>query len=430
MSESIPAKKTTGYLTLIRANHNFRNMWFGQIVSLLGDWFNLIASAALVTQLSGSGSAIGVLFIIRMLSPFLISPLAGVWADRYDRRNLLILTDLLRAFTLFGFLLVRNPEHLWLLYALTAFQLALSGVFFPTRSAILPDIVSEEELGAANALSSATWSVMLAVGAALGGLSAGILGIYPSFVIDGMTFFLSAYFIFQIKNYRKTTLPDESTSLSASLRQYVDGLRYLKANLDILIITSLKSAGALIISGPFQVIQVVIAEQIYSIGKGSGFSLGLMFAAVGVGTGIGPILARRFTGDRPRPLRNAIALSYIVSTAGLVMIAALPNFGFVLFGTLIRGVGVGINWVFSTQLLLQLVPSRVRGRVFSTEFAFMSLMNAAGTAIGGWGLDNTGLGVAGILQWSAALTLLPGILWVLWIVFGEQSKVTPSTNDN
>jgi len=148
-----------------------------------------------------------------------------------------------------------------------------------------------------------------------------------------------------------------------------------------------------------------------------------MFAAVGVGTGIGPILARRFTGDRPRPLRNAIALSYIVSTAGLVMIAALPNFGLVLFGTLIRGIGVGINWVFSTQLLLQVVPNQVRGRVFSTEFASLSLMSAAGAAIGGWGLDNTMLGPAGLLLWMSALTLLPGLLWVFWVIKGEHAEV-------
>ncbi|MCH7663714.1 MAG: MFS transporter, partial [Chloroflexi bacterium] len=251
MSASTIPQPTTGYFALIRENHNFRNLWLGQIVSLLGDWFNLIASAALISQLSGSGSAIGALFIIRMLAPFLISPLAGVWADRYDRRNLLILTDLLRAITLFGFLLVREQQHLWLLFALTAFQLALSGVFFPARTALLPDIVAERELGAANALSSATWSVMLALGAALGGVSVGIWGIYPSFIIDGLTFFLSAYFIFQIKNYRKPTLSDRAASLSASLRQFVDGLRYLNANIDIFIITSLKSASALIISGPF-----------------------------------------------------------------------------------------------------------------------------------------------------------------------------------
>jgi len=84
-----------GYLDLVRNNANYRNLWFGQIVSLLGDWFNLIASAALIASLTQSGLAVGGLFVIRMLAPFLVSPIAGVIADRYNRKNLLIITDLL-----------------------------------------------------------------------------------------------------------------------------------------------------------------------------------------------------------------------------------------------------------------------------------------------------------------------------------------------
>jgi Na+/melibiose symporter-like transporter len=105
------------YISLVRRNHNFRYLWFGQIVSLLGDWFNLIASASLVAELTQSGVAIGGLFVVRMMAPFLISPFAGVAADRYNRKRLLILTDLGRAVTLVGFLLVREPEQVWLLYA-------------------------------------------------------------------------------------------------------------------------------------------------------------------------------------------------------------------------------------------------------------------------------------------------------------------------
>src|SRR5687767_10245695 len=122
---------SSGYAALVRGNHNYRNVWFGEIVSLFGDWFNLIASAALVAQLTGSGLAVGGLFVVRMLAPFVISPIAGVWADRYNRRSLLLAADLARAAIVLGFLLVRTPEDVWLLYVLTALQLGISGVFFP-----------------------------------------------------------------------------------------------------------------------------------------------------------------------------------------------------------------------------------------------------------------------------------------------------------
>lgn len=413
--------RPAGYAALVRGNANFRFLWFGQIISLLGDWFNLIASASLVAELTESGLAVGGLFVVRMLAPFLVSPVAGVAADRYSRQRLLILADLGRAVTVLGFLLVREAQHTWLLYTLTAVQLGISGFFFPARSAILPDIVSPGELGAANALSSATWSVMLALGAALGGAVAGGWGIYPAFVIDALTFLFSAAFILQIDYTPALALAASERSLNAGLRQYANGLRYLRWHPDILVIALHKAAFALMASGPLQVLQVALAEQVFVIGEGGGIGLGLMYAVAGVGTGIGPIIARRSTGDRDHPLRVTIALSYAIATLGLAITAPLASFGAVLAGNMLRAVGGGIGWVFSTQLLLQLVPNRVRGRVFSTEFALFTLMNAVGTATGGWALDSTALGISGILWWMTGLTLVPGTLWVLWMTAGKQA---------
>ena len=102
--DSNEAKKPVGYLDLVRTNRNFRFLWTGQVISLLGDWFDLIASAALISQLTHSGLAVGSLFVVRMLAPFLVSPLAGVLADRYNRKKLLIIADILRGIIVLGFL--------------------------------------------------------------------------------------------------------------------------------------------------------------------------------------------------------------------------------------------------------------------------------------------------------------------------------------
>ena len=405
-----------GYLQLIRRNKNFRQLWFGQIVSLLGDWFNLIASATLVAQLTDSGLAVSGLFVVRMLAPFLMSPIAGVVADRYNRKWILILSDLFRAVIVLGFLLVRRPEHVWFLYTLTALQLGLSGFFFPARSAILPDLVSREELGAANALSSATWSVMLALGAALGGLVSGQFGSTVAFIVDALTFVLSAGIIWGIVYERPPALEGVDTSILAGLHQYIDGLRYLVRHVDILFIAMHKLFISGIVSGPLQVIRVIVAEDIFRIGEGGGTSLGLMYAVVGIGTGIGPILARLFTGDRDRRLRVAIFLSYLLSSAALIIAAPLTSFGMVLLGLTLRGVGTGIGWVFSTQLLLQLVPDQVRGRVFGTQFAMFTLANAMGVVVGGRVLDANPANINGIFWWMAGLSLIPAGLWGLWLL--------------
>jgi MFS family permease len=414
--------QSVGYIELVSGNRNFRYLWLGQIISLFGDWFNLIASAALISSLTESGLAVGALFVIRMLAPFLVSPFAGVAADRFNRKRLLILTDLSRAAVVLGFLFVRDADQVWLIYVLTAIQLGISGIFFPTRNAILPDIVTRSELGAANALGSATWSVMLAVGAALGGVVAGEWGIHPAFAIDAATFLLSALFIYQIHYTKVGSTSDAKLNLRAVNEQYIEGLRYMWRHRDILIIALHKAAFSLTISGAFQVVQVIIAEDVYVIGEGGGTSLGLMYAVAGVGTGIGPILMRRFTGDRDRPLRIALALSYAITILGLIIMAPLIGFGGVLFGTFLRAFGGGVNWVFSTQLLLQLVSDNVRGRVFATEYAMFTLAAAISTAIGGWALDSQTLDISSIIWLMALLTLIPGVLWVIWNVSRRRSE--------
>ena len=107
-------------------------------------------------MLTQSGVAVGGLFVVRLLAPFIVSPFAGVVADRYNRKTILIVADIARALTVLGFLFIREPRQVWFLYVLTAIQLGISGFFFPARSAILPDVVTPQGLGAANALSSAT----------------------------------------------------------------------------------------------------------------------------------------------------------------------------------------------------------------------------------------------------------------------------------
>jgi MFS family permease len=404
-----------GYWSLIRRNSNYRSLWIGEIISLFGDWFNLLASAALVSNLTQSGLAVGGLFVIRMLAPFLISPLAGVAADRYSRKMLLVISDLSRALVVIGFLFVREPQHVWLLYVLTAVQLGISGLFFPARNAILPDIVTRGELGAANALSSATWSVMLALGSAIGGIVAGEWGIYPAFVIDSLTFLLSAVFISQISYQSDQPLPGVGTSVSGVFQQYIDGLAYLKHHVDVLAISLNKAAVSLTMNGVFQVIQVVLAEQVFVIGEGGSTSLGLMYAVAGLGTGMGPIMARRYTGDRNPSLRWALVAAYALMIFGLVISAPLNNFALLLLGIFLRSFGSGINWVFSTQLLLHKVPDYVRGRVFSTEFALFTLANAISAAAGGWLLDNTAIDLVTMMWLMVGFTIIPAVLWTLWI---------------
>ena len=399
--------RSVGYFELLRRNPNFRWLWGGQVVSLLGDWFNLIASAILIAELTGSGLALGILFTIRMLAPFFMAPIAGICADRYNRKHLLIITDLARAVIVVGFLFVREADDIWLLYALTILLFGVSGFFSPARSAILPDVTTPQELGTANTLGAATWSVMLAVGAAIGGVTTGLFGSQTAFIIDGFTFAISAGLLLKIK------LPGPApTTSETSGRAKSSVLRYMFQHPDILFIAMHKAAISLLLSSGIQVILVEIAKNYFVIGVGGALSLGMMYCMNGVGSGIGPILARRWTGDRDKPLRVSISFGYVIAAIGIAIMAPVSALGTVLFGGFVRSVGGGIAWVFSTQLLLQRAPNEIRGRIFGTEFAFFTLMGGASSLITGALMDRFQLQV--ILSGMGALTLIPALLWSLW----------------
>jgi MFS family permease len=382
----------------------------GQIISLLGDWFNLIASAALVAQLTKSGLAVGVLFVVRMLSPFFTSLFAGLLADKYNRRNILLVADILRAFAAFGFLLVRDPADVWLVFVFTALQLGISGIFNPTYNAILPDLTTENELGAANALSSATWAVMLAVGAALGGLVSGYFGMYTAFAIDGLTFLVSAGFLAAI-TYRppERTGPAEGGSLFAQYRQ---GLAYLKNNRSILVLATNKAWVTLTTWAGIQVSLVTLSQNVFPIGDGGSISLGLMFAAQGLGTGLGPIFLRRITRDDPDRMRTMIAASFAMSTVGLVTAAVLGQLWIFLLGLILVGLGAGSVWVFTTQLLLIQVPADIRGRIMAVELGLFTLASAAAAAIVGAATE-LGSTERHILLTSAVVAIVPAVLWTV-----------------
>ena len=407
--EATNRDETVGYFEILKINPNFRWLWSGQVVSLLGDWFNVLASAVLIRKLTDSALALGLLLTIRMLAPFFTSPLAGICADRFNRKHILIITDILRGFLLIGYLFVRDVSDIWLLYLLATLLFGVSGFFSPARSAILPDITSQRELGTANALSATTWSVMLAFGAAIGGLTAGLFGVYVAFIIDGFTFFVSAILLMKIK------LPERSDSQTGiPARAKFATFRYMRQHTDIFFLTLHKALIALLLSSGFQVVVVEIAQKHFVVGKDGAMGLGLMLCMAGVGSALGPIIARHWTGDQDKPLRQSISLGYLIGAAGLAITAPLVSLMTVVFGGFIRSVGGGIAWVFSTQLLLQNAPNEIRGRIFGTEFALFTLMGAVATAIVGALLDL--FGVQTVLWGMTSLPLIPSLLWWIWQV--------------
>ena len=415
--------RPVSYRDLIGKNKNFKNLWFGQIVSLMGDWFNLIATAILTANLTQSGLAVGGLFVIRSLAQFLTGPIGGMLADRFNRKWILIWSDILRFFIVLGFLFVKDASQIWLLYTLTALQLGISGIFFPTKDAILPDVVVDHEIGTANALTSTTWSMMLALGAFLGGQVAGTWGIAPAIILDAFSYLLSAYFIAKMAYTQTTTKVREPLTPKDVTKQYFQGINYLSKHKSIFILAVQKASLMLAVSGFNDVIQVELSSKIFVVGEGGSTSLGWLYAIVGVGTGVSPIIARWVTGDRERALRHAITVGYGITLIGLILMYPISSLEMVMTGAFFRGFGIAIIWVFSTTLLLKKLPNEVRGRVFGTEFALLTLSGAIGAGLGGWFLDAFSFTLQNLILLMGVLMFSFGVYWFINGVWAEKRKI-------
>ncbi len=403
------------YISLLQRNRNFRNLWLARVVSNLGDWFNLLASAALIAHLSGAGTAISFLFLARFLPLFVMSPFAGLLADRYERRTLLIWTDILRAVVVLGFLLVDRPERIWLLYLLTVLQFMLSAVFTPAQQSYLPAVVDREDLVTANALDSFTWSTMLALGALLGGVATAFLGVQAAFLLDALTFLLSAWFLAHVpvRSRVQASAQDGRSAVRRAFVEIVEGMRYLGAQPVLLAFALVKAAGALVWGG-VNVLEIPLAENVFPL-RGSGtLSLGLIYAAVGVGTGFGPILLRAWLGDSWGGLLKAVSVGFFAMTLGTLGVAMAPSLGWVLGATAVRGVGTGALWVFSAVLLQLLLPDRLRGRVFAFEFAALTLTQSISTLWAGYAYDNLGWSLAETLFSAGVVSIFATAGWMLF----------------
>lgn len=412
------------YVRLLRENPNYANLWYAQAISLIGDWFNTIVLSALVSEYSGgSGLAISGLLLARFLPPLLVSPVAGVLLDRFDRKRMLIISDLARFGIVLGFLLVNSAESLWLIYLLTVLQFAFSAIFEPGRSALLPSVVRREYLVQANILGSVTWSVMLAVGGALGGFVAAVLGIQTALLIDAGTFLLSAYFISRIHITREVV--EVAEEHGASLRDFVDGLRYAAQHPPTAATLLVKFGGNI---GSMDTILIIYATVLFVIGEGGAASLGILWSAFGIGAILGPIVINHFNDGTVRTLRRLIIIGYAFIAVGWFLLGGAPVLVIAALAIGVKAMGSNIYWTFSSVILQKSVPDQYLGRIFSLDMAGFQLGVVLSTLVTGLLVETLGVGmIREIVFWTGIASLVPLTLWTLAIPwFERQAAIEPA----
>lgn len=394
------------YVALLRNNRDFRRLYAAQLISFAGDWFATVALLGLALELSGSAAVAALILVLQTGSFALASPIAGVLADRIDRRRLLVAADVARVPIALAFLLARGPDTLWIAFVALVLLSICGAIFEPASSAALPNLVEPHELGEANVLLGSAWGTMLAVGAALGGLVAATLGRDAAFTIDALSFALSAVLIVGItkpfQREHESGHAQAHTGLGSSLRVVIDFARHNRLVASLLLSKTMFGVGTGVVA-----MLAVFGDQVFGEGD---VGIGLLFAARGLGAFIGPFLARAVVGVEDRGLLVGIAGSVVTVVVSYALFPLAPTIWIAALCVFAAHLGGGAQWMLSTLGLQRSTPDSIRGRVFSFDYGLVTLTIALSSVLAGI-LAETLTPEAAV--WTmVALVAVSGTTWV------------------
>ena len=418
----------TPFVELIKEYPSFRRLWIAQAISNFGDWFGLLALYALVQRYSDSEFLLGLVIVVKMLSLAFFSPIAGYLTDRFNRRILMIICDGGRALSLLLMLLVQQESLLWLAYALTGFQMMLSAIFEPAKTASIPNVAPPERLVDANIISTATWSIIFTTGMAIGGFATEWIGVEGVFILDAFTYLVSAWFIYRAvipQEARRSNYVEgqKKPSFWEDVRQNIGtdivlGIRYLRDNHHILRPAVAKGTSTIFLGGLVYML-VLVSDSILQMGS---IGLGLLYAARGIGTGIGPVIARQhFTDER----QWVVVMGASIALSGaMYLVVGLTQVWWMMFVfVLLAHAASGANWVTSTVLLQKRSEDNFRGRVFSTEWLLFTLGNSLSVVVASVLLEWQIVALQTLISLYAVGLMAAGLLWLATVANWERNWV-------
>ena len=404
---------TKGYIEFFLSNKKFRRLWAASVISLLGEWFNTIALFFLILEYSGSEFLLGVLFSVRMALFAISQPINGLLADRISRKKLMLWANLMQVFLALSFLMVDGKEDMWWLIAVSGLMMLLHGVYVTAERAALPNIVDETDLITANAIDSASWSTALCIGAMLGGITVSIWGTDMAFIIDSYTFLISSLLLIPLTFEQKFDESTQGPFLKTALSNIKTGWSRIYHDKKLLRIVFAKSSWNLAGAGLAGVFLVLAGGSL--TGYGAAFGFGLFFFARGIGTGIGPLMARALFKDKSRwPSIIGILVSisgvfYLI--VGLTLEIYLPlTVCLIIFAH----AASGGNWVLSTVLTQMWVEDEIRGRVFSIDMLILGSTAALSTSVAGFLVEYQNLSLkSGFISFSCIM-FISGMVFTFW----------------
>ncbi len=407
------------YLQLIRQNRNFRNLLWGQVISELGNWFNFVAGLGVVRLVSGaSPEAAGLLLLFRTLPFAVLMPIAGAVADRFSRRTVLLATDLVRAGFALLFLLVSAPEDLWIAYAASVLLSGATAFFDGAKNAATPNITGKEGLLAGTALMFSSRFLLMAVGAALGGIAAVFFGYKIAFLINAVSFLVSAYSIWLIPEeaMRQRSPEERRRDLEIAPRpsfftEIADGLRYTVRNpfaLSILLMNIIWATGG----GATNIVFEGLGTKVFhNESMNPDFVYSFLLTANGIGLGFGMLVAHR-VGTYVEKLgvtRGFMGWTLILHGIVFGVAGYMPYLWLVALLVLVSRVMIGAEYAVQETLFQRSLPDEIRGRISTldrgAEITMFSISSYAA------GLSLTVISAQNLTLIAGLLASASGLVW-------------------
>ncbi|MED1557840.1 MFS transporter [Bacillus paramycoides] len=377
--------QSVSYSTLLKTNKNFKKLFYGQTLSVLGDWFHTVALLTFVYSITESPFMIALTFMSKGLPQLLLSPFIGGVVDRFSKKKIMISTDILRGVIVLTYLFAFYKIEI--IFVSNICLSVLSCLFEPAKQSTLKNIVHRNHLVTANSLSSTINGSMSIMGASLGGIIAQSLNIEIAFLMNSLSYFISAFIIY------KMNIPSRNifNTKKAFITDIKDGYTYILQRKIILTL----------------------------------ILVGILYTVQGAGLMIGSLLVNLYISKNEEKMKRAFGWAYLLQ--GIFFL------GFILSDQLIIGIitllcmriAGGIIVPLNTKLLQTYTSENMIGKVFSFHYSIYGSLIQLSMFITGWLLEIFSPQIIG--SSLAICCFFVSFIWLFLFYRGELSEESTIT---
>ena len=398
---------------VLKGQRDLRLVLSAGLVSSCGDWILLIGLLYRVYTMTGSTVASALTMLSAGVPQVLLGPVAGVFADRWDRKRTMITADVLLAVGLLPLLAVHGPAQVWLVFLVLIWEGAIAQFFSPAQQAMVPQLVPDDQLLVANALGGQVGDIARLVGSALGGVLAALGGINTVTAVDSVSFLASAVLLASIRTGDRRTARQAPNMprLTGVITDLRDGLRIISARRTLRILMAFGIATS-VGEGIFA---TLITPFVQHVLHGSSQQFGLIAAAQGIGGIAGGVFAAAVSQRIPA----SRLLGYGALAFGVVDLAIfLYPLGYLaiwpaIVGMIITGLPGALTVAGMLTLLQRNTPDAYRGRLFGTLGAAQGTAVLVGTLAAGY--LSRPLGIIPVVAVPGAIWAAAGLAITIWL---------------